>query len=355
MSFLLLVIIVPIGVYFIRQEQDTRSKAAPATILSFSPVTTSKGVGDTFTVDVAIDTGCSTGSAVGATCNQITTADLVITYDPALVDATSITLGSFLSGANQLRNIIDPATGKIKYGVNVNPAGAQSGQGTLARITFVGKKAGSFSLQFDPATLLTGSTEDVNVVKNQSSGTITITGLSPTSTPTPTTTSATTSTPTPTQPAGAAATPTPTNRPNATPTPTPTSSGGTGGSTVTTLTVSRPRSGEVVTTSKPTFKGTAPAQSTITITIESTNPITENVIADANGNWSYTPSAPLADGTHTLTVNMRTPSGSTSTVTRSFNVSTGSIPVSGNETPTLLVLSLGLGILVLGLRMGFVK
>ncbi|MEN4957722.1 Ig-like domain-containing protein, partial [Stenotrophomonas indicatrix] len=44
------------------------------------------------------------------------------------------------------------------------------------------------------------------------------------------------------------------------------------------------------------LSGTAEAGSTVTLTDGSGNPIGE-AIADADGNWSFTPGTPLADGT----------------------------------------------------------
>ena len=48
----------------------------------------------------------------------------------------------------------------------------------------------------------------------------------------------------------------------------------------------------------PTLNGTAPANSTVNI-YDGGNLI-GTATADANGNWSFTPTTPLLDGTHNL-------------------------------------------------------
>ncbi|MFN6050575.1 MAG: Ig-like domain-containing protein, partial [Planctomycetia bacterium] len=48
----------------------------------------------------------------------------------------------------------------------------------------------------------------------------------------------------------------------------------------------------------PTISGTAPANSTVTLTIGTGTPLT--IMKDANGNWTYPPTTPLAQGTYVL-------------------------------------------------------
>lgn len=66
-------------------------------------------------------------------------------------------------------------------------------------------------------------------------------------------------------------------------------------------------------TETPTFTGTAPAYSTITVTINS-DPITCVTTADANGDWSCTVTEAVPAGTHTVTVVAVTTWGETITL-----------------------------------------
>jgi hypothetical protein len=383
---LLLLITIPLVVYYAKQQQELRSKAAPATTLELSPASATKQVGDQFTVNVVASSGS----------NQVTGADIVLTYNPAVLSTSvdKLALGTFFSDSSSITEspkTVDQPNGKISYTVHTNDslhAAPTNSTGTIVSITFTAVAAGTSTVQFDrDGTNVSALTESTTTHGALLDGGLTdatytvqtaVSSPTPTSTtaPTPTTPPGATAAPTPTTPPGATATPTPTTgtgatstptptrppgatstpttRPSATSTPTPTKSSGTGGAALS-LAITRPRSGEVITTNRPTISGTATAQSTITITIESTNPITGSAVANSAGNWSFTPDTALAEGTHTLTVVSRTPSGTTSTVTRTFNVSTGSIPVSGNEAPTLIIISLGLGILLLGFGMGLVR
>ncbi|NBR07863.1 MAG: hypothetical protein EBT92_19160, partial [Planctomycetes bacterium] len=74
----------------------------------------------------------------------------------------------------------------------------------------------------------------------------------------------------------------------------------------------------------PTISGTAPANSTITLTIAPTNPsgasTTVTVTTDANGNWSYTPTTPLADGTYALSATATDVYGNISLVSATTNL-----------------------------------
>ncbi|MGU5817708.1 Ig-like domain-containing protein, partial [Aeromonas hydrophila] len=68
---------------------------------------------------------------------------------------------------------------------------------------------------------------------------------------------------------------------------------------------------------KPTMSGKAEAGSTVTIKNGST--VLGSVVADASGNWSFTPSQALADGKYTLTVVATDIAGNVSAVSDSFS------------------------------------
>ncbi|MFN6053153.1 MAG: Ig-like domain-containing protein, partial [Planctomycetia bacterium] len=63
--------------------------------------------------------------------------------------------------------------------------------------------------------------------------------------------------------------------------------------------------------STPTLNGTAEPGSVINLYIDgSTTPV--SVIADSNGNWTYTPTTPLNDGSHSIVATQTDPAGNTS-------------------------------------------
>lgn len=157
-----------------------------------------------------------------------------------------------------------------------------------------------------------------------------------------------------------------------------------------TLTLLTPVSGEKVNTDKPVIMGTAPKNAKVTIEIHSDAAITTEVRADALGNFEYTVPQNLDPGTHTITISsivngvvkkitksfvveaagvsvvpakIATPSGTikpsptptikpspTPTIVPRVTIpSTASgVPVSGDLTPTLLLLILGIGLVIVG-------
>jgi hypothetical protein len=96
--------------------------------------------------------------------------------------------------------------------------------------------------------------------------------------------------------------------------------------------------GETITSNEPEFFGKGPAGEEITISIHSEALPTETVQIPKNGSWSYSPSTPLAEGPHAITISWLDASGITRTLTRNFVVQAGEVPAfvatpSGN-TPT---------------------
>lgn len=198
---------VPIAVYLIRQRQRIRSKAVPATVLSIEPASASKSVGEQFTANVNINTGE----------NYIVSADIVLTYDPSVINIAAVSLGSFLPGATEIQKNINNQTGKLIYSLYTSADNAKSGQGILATITFTAVAAGISTVNFDPQSSVGALQEQQNVLVNTIPASYTINGgTTPTETPTATPTSTPTSTPTPTPTSKA------TTNPNSTSTPTPT-------------------------------------------------------------------------------------------------------------------------------------
>lgn len=198
------------GLFLLRQQQEIRKKAAPATTISILPATTTARVGEDFDLTVEMDTKTNTSTA----------ADIQIAYDTAKLTLKSLTPSTFLPVvlvAPQVNN----TTGSATVTLGTQPANPPQGKGTLATLRFTPKTAGTVNVSLGPATRATGIQEgtDIIVARNGSSVTIlAAAGATPTPTPVPTTTPATpTPTPIPTLAAGAGgaatSTPTPTKKP----------------------------------------------------------------------------------------------------------------------------------------------
>jgi len=230
---LILLISIPLTIFLVKQRQELRMKAAPATILSLTPATLTKAVAETFTVNIVVNTGE----------NSIVSADIDLSFDPTVLEALSISAGSFFESPTEPTRLINNTTGKINY--SLFTLTAKQGSGTLATITFKGKAAGVSQVAFDPTTTVggIGETEALSrtepgsyVIASAATPTPTPTTgptITPTQTPTPSPTSVLTMTPTPTPTSGTGGlgptaistpTPTPTTVVRTTPTPTPTTS-----------------------------------------------------------------------------------------------------------------------------------
>lgn len=321
--FIILIIIlfaVPISVYLVGQQQELRSRAAPATTLAFNPGSVSKNVGDTFSLDIQIDTGG----------NNVAVAELHLTYDSSALEALSITNGPAAP--------LIAASGVVGSGTASISVRAESstkpitGIGTIAVVRFraLGPTTTPVKISFDPATtFVSGLGESQpNVLVNTTPATITIQEATPSPTPT----------------ASNAASPTVT----ITPTPTASNAASLAEATSSAITISIPKDDSGFTTNMPVIQGTAEPGSTITIVIHS-DPITAVVTVNANGNWQYTPDTPLADGTHILTATIQSPSGTTTTRSEEFIVASGGIggagddmPVSGSVLQTIILVGIGL-------------
>jgi len=93
-----------------------------------------------------------------------------------------------------------------------------------------------------------------------------------------------------------------------------------------TITLESIDEGEVVTSEQPEFFGEGPAGTQLTITVESENPVTDNVNIGTSGSWSWTPPEGLSPGTHKITINWKDFSGITRSLTRTFVVQAGEAP-----------------------------
>lgn len=323
---LLLVIAVPATVLLAMRSQELRKKAAPATTLSLSPATVSKAVGEEFTLDVRMNTAD----------NQIVAVDLNLLYDATKLQADWIRNGTMFP------NILTSGTagnGTISIALGAtNTTTPITGTGTVATIKFkaLAETTAPVSVRFAQDTFVGALNEGtVNALTSSTPATITIgsgsqVSLTPTATPVITVTGTILPTPTPT---GTTATPS-------------------------AVIIETPTLNEQVTSQLPVIEGKAPPGSTVTIVIHSTTEITATVIADANGNWTYTVAEPLEEGPHTINVAAQNPTtGAATTATLAFVVATGTangasgsaVPVSGAVENTIIFLGVGLLFILLGL------
>ncbi len=334
--------------------------AAPSTSLTLTPAVQTVTVGGSnFKLNVDIDPGE----------NQVVSADIRLTYDPTKLEAQTITNGS--SAPRVLASgIIENGTASIKVGAASN-AQPITTRGTIAVVTFTAKDVTSnFTpalVQFASNTFVGGLNEPTaNVLKGTTPAKITINGavddtsaanfasgsatLTPTLTPTSTPSITLSLTPTATPTAGLTPTLTPT--PNA-------SNSAEATSSASALQILTPKQDADISTSRPVIQGTAAPGSIVTIVIHSDAGITVTVTTDANGQWVYTPTAPLDPGLHSVVASAQDEKGTTQTATTTFVVASGAgaevtnatvsaVPVSGTIETTLLLLSLGVLLIATG-------
>ncbi len=77
---------------------------------------------------------------------------------------------------------------------------------------------------------------------------------------------------------------------------------------------------ETVFTTRPEFFGEGPANTNITVKLNSEHEIVQTIRVGSTGDWKWTPPADLESGSHTLTITWRDAKGVLQTLTRSFVV-----------------------------------
>ncbi len=82
-----LLVIIPLTVYLVQQQQKLKVGATPQTTLSFNPASTSVTSGQNFSLDVSLDPGTNPG-------NQVSFVKLTIQYDPTKVATTGAGLAA---------------------------------------------------------------------------------------------------------------------------------------------------------------------------------------------------------------------------------------------------------------------
>lgn len=309
---------IPATIVLVMRNQEIRQRAAPATTLTFTPSTLSKQVGNEFTLEARMDTAA----------NQVVAVQVSVSFDPTKLEAEWIHNGTMFPNIIS-SGVVGNGTASIALGA-ANTTTPITGIGLAATIKFKALAATTspISVKFATDTFVGALGEgSTNVLTSTVPSTITITG-------------------------GVIPTATPTLAYSLTPTPT-----GTNSATSSSVTISSPVNNASISTSQPIIEGTAPAGSTVTIAVYSTQQITATVTTDANGNWTYAVPQILTDGAHTIVVATQNPAtGKTETATLAFIVSTGAengasgsaMPISGSVEPTLLLVGLGMLLLIGG-------
>lgn len=158
------------GVFLVRQRQELRKEAAPATSLSLTPAQTTAQIGETLSLSIAIDTAE----------NKVTAADLRITYDSKKLTLTEFKPGTFLPVTlNEPK--IDNNQGLATAVFGAQPANTPQGKGSLGTLVFQAKASGSVSVAFSAETEVSGMDEETNVLiaRNPASITVQATGTVP--------------------------------------------------------------------------------------------------------------------------------------------------------------------------------
>lgn len=215
---LLLLVTIPLTLYFVKQQQDLRSSAAPSSTLSLLATSQNVNVGDTFSVDIMLDPGTNIPSFI----------KLSLQYDPRKLKIVQINpdpqnISTTLSGP-----IYEEGSANVEFGINkiietgYNPSGDLSDPFKVATIDIeaLEKTEPSTQIGFD----FPGSTQVLSISADDGPGENVLVNALPVVisvldggavNPTPTRTPIST-TPTPVQPR-ISATPTPTLTPTMVP------------------------------------------------------------------------------------------------------------------------------------------
>src|SRR3989344_7758772 len=133
-NLLLLLLAIPATLYFVKQQQDVRSKAAPSSRLYFNPATkTTSTTCPSFTLDVMLDPGS----------NLVSIVTLDMTYDPTKVEITQITPSETFKTVQTPASIDNGEASISLDALGGDVTRAVSTVSKVATVTLVPKSAGS--------------------------------------------------------------------------------------------------------------------------------------------------------------------------------------------------------------------
>jgi len=98
------------------------------------------------------------------------------------------------------------------------------------------------------------------------------------------------------------------------------------------ISVSNPKEGEILTNTKPEFRGLGPAQKEIRLKLESPTAYSAEIRTDPNGSWNWTPPQNLEPGEHTITLEYTDENNQPKSLVRHFIVQAMEV-VSPTPTP----------------------
>jgi len=126
--------------------------AIHAATLEFDPLTSSVKAGETFSVDITINSGTE----------QIVSTDIYLKYDTSLISLQSVTAGDYFPVATNTPQT-KPTHDLYIAGYIVNQGEYKTGSGTVATLVFKGLATGSTNITF---VCDFAATETSKVVKN---------------------------------------------------------------------------------------------------------------------------------------------------------------------------------------------
>lgn len=223
-NIIVLLIAIPVTIFFVKRQQELRSRATPSTTLQFNPSPISKSrVCTSFFSDIMINPGQ----------NAVISVKIALTYSPALLEVVDIVPEPNLTLVGN--KTITAGSATATYTTGTDPSRAIQTPGKIARVTFKPLGPGSAQVVFSADTrVISQGTSDLpteNVLSSSTPLNATITDTatcdgastasSPTATPTTAVSSSNSPTPTPTTSPGATGNGTGAGTGAGTPTPTP--------------------------------------------------------------------------------------------------------------------------------------
>ena len=191
----ILLVAIPLTVYFVQQQQQTKTQAAPATKLFFSPLTQTKNVNDDVTLDISIDPGA----------NQVSFVKLDLSYDATKLATNSAgtTCNQALCPTDDFPVILEgpiyaPGTVSITLSIGPNPTKVIQAVKKVVTLKFKAVStttSDGTAITFGPQTqvLSLASTDQVGenvLLPNSTPAKVIINQGTSTTTPTPATTQA---------------------------------------------------------------------------------------------------------------------------------------------------------------------
>jgi hypothetical protein len=220
----IIILVIPLTIYLVQQQQDSRSQATPSTVLAFLPSSKTASVGDKVSFDIMLSPGN----------NQVSFVKLAIKFDSTKLStsAENFTVNTASNLTILEGPLVSGDTFLVALSIGNDSTKAIQADTKIATISFDVKGASDLPTQltFDQNLTQVRSIKDgsqdafnENVLKSTEPATITILGEGQTATPTPTGSISTQNlTPTPTGGISTSnITPTPTVASRVTATPTP--------------------------------------------------------------------------------------------------------------------------------------